>query len=58
MPGAGSGTVVQDGTSYRLYTTHPDVRVYFSRRANREKQKDAGSLETVHPTDTMVQWRD
>jgi hypothetical protein len=28
MPGAGSGTVVHDGQGYRLYTTHPDVRVY------------------------------
>ena len=37
MPGAGSGTVVHDGTGYRLYTTHPDVRVYVSRRANTAK---------------------
>jgi sucrose-6-phosphate hydrolase SacC (GH32 family) len=33
MPGAGSGTVVHDGTGYRLYTTHPDVRVYLPRHA-------------------------
>lgn len=31
LPGAGSGTVVHDGNGYRLYTTHPDVRVYFTR---------------------------
>jgi beta-1,2-mannobiose phosphorylase / 1,2-beta-oligomannan phosphorylase len=29
MRGAGSGMVVQDGKQFRLYTTHPDVRVYF-----------------------------
>ena len=31
IPGAGSGTVVHDGQRWRLYTTHPDVRVYFSK---------------------------
>ena len=31
MKGASSGTLVHDGTQYRLYTTHPDVRVYFPR---------------------------
>jgi len=29
MKGASSGMVVHDGTQFRLYTTHPDVRVYF-----------------------------
>jgi beta-1,2-mannobiose phosphorylase / 1,2-beta-oligomannan phosphorylase len=28
-PGASSGTVVDDGSAFRLYTTHPDVRVHF-----------------------------
>jgi hypothetical protein len=28
LPGASSGMVVHDGTQFRLYTTHPDVRVY------------------------------
>jgi hypothetical protein len=28
LPGASSGMVVHDGTRFRLYTTHPDVRVY------------------------------
>lgn len=28
IPGASSGTVVHDGKGYRLYTTHPEVRVY------------------------------
>lgn len=32
MPGAGSGMVVDDGNGYRLYTTHPDVRVYFPKQ--------------------------
>ena len=32
MKGASSATVVHDGTRYRLYTTHPDVRVYRQRR--------------------------
>ena len=32
MPNAGSGTVVQDGSSFRLYTTHPDVRVHLPLR--------------------------
>ncbi len=31
LPGAGSGTVVHDGKNWRLYTTHPDIRVYFSK---------------------------
>jgi len=31
MRGASSGTVVHDGARYRLYTTHPDVRVYYAR---------------------------
>jgi len=31
MKGASSGMVVHDGTRFRLYTTHPDVRVYFPR---------------------------
>jgi len=26
-----SGSLVHDGERYRLYTTHPDVRVYFPR---------------------------
>jgi beta-1,2-mannobiose phosphorylase / 1,2-beta-oligomannan phosphorylase len=30
MRGASSGTVIFDGTRYRLYTTHPDVRLYGS----------------------------
>lgn len=30
-PGASSGMVVHDGTRFRLYTTHPDVRVYLPR---------------------------
>jgi beta-1,2-mannobiose phosphorylase / 1,2-beta-oligomannan phosphorylase len=29
--GASSGTVIHDGKSWRMYTTHPDVRVYFPR---------------------------
>jgi sucrose-6-phosphate hydrolase SacC (GH32 family) len=29
MKGASSGMVVHDGAQFRLYTTHPDVRVYF-----------------------------
>ena len=29
MKGASSGMVVHDGRQFRLYTTHPDVRVYF-----------------------------
>ena len=29
MQGASSAMAVQDGSGYRLYTTHPDVRVYF-----------------------------
>jgi hypothetical protein len=32
MPGASSAMVVRDGTRFRLYTTHPDVRVYFPRK--------------------------
>jgi alpha-L-fucosidase len=32
MPGAGSGMVVRDGAGYRMYTTHPDVRVYLPRK--------------------------
>jgi sucrose-6-phosphate hydrolase SacC (GH32 family) len=31
MKGASSGMVVHDGTQFRLYTTHPDVRVYLPR---------------------------
>jgi hypothetical protein len=31
MPGASSGMIVHDGEQLRLYTTHPDVRVYFPR---------------------------
>jgi len=30
-----SGIVVHDGTQYRLYTMHPEVRVHFPRRRNR-----------------------
>lgn len=30
-PGASTGMVVQDGKGFRLYTTHPDVRVYLPR---------------------------
>jgi len=29
MKGASSGMVVHDGQQFRLYSTHPDVRVYF-----------------------------
>ena len=32
-----SGQFVHDGKQYRLYTTHPDVRVYFPRDAESEK---------------------
>jgi hypothetical protein len=32
-PGASSGTIIHDGQAWRLYTTHPDVRVYFSKHA-------------------------
>jgi sucrose-6-phosphate hydrolase SacC (GH32 family) len=38
MPGAGSGTVVHDGMGWRLYTTHPDVRVYFPKQPDKSKQ--------------------
>jgi len=31
MRGASSGMIVHDGKQLRLYTTHPDVRVYFPR---------------------------
>jgi beta-1,2-mannobiose phosphorylase / 1,2-beta-oligomannan phosphorylase len=31
MPGASSATIVDDGSGYRLYTTHPDVRLYMKR---------------------------
>lgn len=31
-PGASSGMVVPDGAGFRLYTTHPDVRVHIQRR--------------------------
>jgi hypothetical protein len=31
MRGASSGMVVHDGRQFRLYTTHPDARVYFPR---------------------------
>jgi hypothetical protein len=31
MPEASSAMVVNDGMGFRLYTTHPDVRVYFPR---------------------------
>ena len=31
MKGAGSGMIVDEGKQFRLYTTHPDVRVYFPR---------------------------
>jgi beta-1,2-mannobiose phosphorylase / 1,2-beta-oligomannan phosphorylase len=30
LPGASSGTVIHDGSKWRLYTTHPEVRVYAS----------------------------
>ncbi len=32
-----SGQLVHDGERYRLYTMHPDVRVYFPRDANSEE---------------------
>ncbi len=35
MPGASSGMVVHDGKGYRLYTTHPDVRVYLPKHETR-----------------------
>lgn len=31
-PGASSGMVVHDGKGWRLYTTHPDVRIHFSEK--------------------------
>jgi len=31
-PGASSGTLVHDGQAWRLYTTHPDVRVHFPKQ--------------------------
>ena len=33
-----SGTLVHDGRQYRLYTTHPDVRVYFPKRSGKTGQ--------------------
>jgi sucrose-6-phosphate hydrolase SacC (GH32 family) len=34
-----SGILVHDGRQYRLYTMHPDVRVYFPRRAPSESAR-------------------
>ena len=35
-----SGQLVHDGQQYRLYTMHPDVRVYFPRGTNSEIQQN------------------
>ncbi|MDZ4847753.1 MAG: hypothetical protein SGI77_00525 [Pirellulaceae bacterium] len=36
LPGAGSGMVVHDGTIWRMYTTHPDVRIYYPKNRRSE----------------------
>ena len=33
-PGRSSGMLVDDGQQFRLYTTHPDVRVHYAEAAN------------------------
>lgn len=43
--GASSGTVVHDGIGWRLYTTHPDVRVYFQKPSNVSDK--ARTVETI-----------
>ncbi len=40
LPGASSGTVVHDGNNWRLYTTHPEVHVYFQKNASAAAQKN------------------